>query len=179
MALLTFHRYDAMKKINSYPAIRIIASLCIAAMIVWIATATTFRILVEPLIYSKQQNATVLDFLALVQASSITAVVSIFSWLVVILCARRVDILMAAGLGSIVTWIFLSAGFYCVENLIGVDALSSGILGRATEVLAEGSDIIFMPFVIPIIAVFSGVSLFVGLAIPRARRPQSSLRSEP
>lgn len=174
MVQMTFYRYDAMEKISNRPAIRIIASLCISTMIFWAATASTLRILAEPLAYSQQRNSMVLDSLALVQASSIAAVASFLSWALVVICAGRIALPMAAGLGSIVTWVFLSAGFYSVENLAGVKALSSGILGRATRVLADGNDILFMPLIIPIVAVLSGISLFLGLVIVRARRLQSS-----
>jgi hypothetical protein len=128
---------------------RIFVSMLVPVIGLWAITASVLFVLVSPYHFPNDQMP-VLDSVALVEAASVIVVLAVFSWMPVLILAKRRYGPLLGFVAVALTWISLAVSF----RLIDGSAFEQGC--RACRVLSNGSDIVFMPLIIPVISAFSG-----------------------
>jgi hypothetical protein len=136
---------------------RTVAFMCIAIIILWGTYLCVLYIFVKPLISSDNGHSLVFDPVALVATASIIALVAAISWAPIFVFIRRRATLRTAFLAGFATWILLSLLFTVIDRG-GPANLPQIIVEKIGPILANGNDLLFLPIVIPIVSILSGVA---------------------
>jgi len=143
-----------------------LAILFIMALVLWGAIAYLLFAFVKPEMSLDHGRTYVFDHLALIEATSIMSSIAILSWVPVFIFAWRRSRFLSAALAAASTWVCLGFPFLLIDryDLFDIQAIQTF---RASRVMEDGNDLIFLPLLIPLIAIFSGASYLIamGLAI--------------
>jgi hypothetical protein len=132
----------------------ILAALSIIAVVLWSVTAFFLFGCAKPYTSLDNGRTLVFDPLALVWATSIMTGIAILSWIPVLIFAQRGPRLLSAGLATASTWICLGVPFWLIDR----SGLGDLAAFRASEVMGNGQDMVFLPLVIPLVSFCSGAA---------------------
>jgi hypothetical protein len=132
-------------------------------------TAYLLYLIVEPIMPLSGGRTYGFDKLALAEAASILSGGAMVSWTVTFLFVRRSPVPLAAALSIAFTWILLGVPFVLIDRFGFLTAEVEGL--RASEVIANGNDLAFVPLIIPVISLVSGGFYVAALSLsPLFRR---------
>ena len=172
---------DKVTRIAKNSSLQTLAAACIAAIVLWGSSMLVLYLFVKPLASPDGGRTLVFDPVALVDAASIVVAVAILSWLPFFLLGPRRPTLLLAALTSVSTMVLLGGLFLVVDNVVGADRLGGGFFGRASLVLADGSDIVFLPIIDPLVSVCSGAAysaaLWLSIAFGNRNEPDGRFQT--
>ena len=150
--------------------------MVLAVVALWGASACVLYLIVKPFISLDNGRSLVFDPLALIDATSIVVVVVFLSWIPVLSFAPKRPTVVVTSLVCASTLVTLSVIFFVVENVFGPSHMGEGFFARASGIFANGSDIVFLPLVVPLVSVLSGIaySAALWLAVLLSRRKNST-----
>ncbi len=131
--------------------------------VLWCGTAFLLYRVVEPIMSPDGGRTFLFDPVALVEATSIIVSVAMLSWVLIRLLIPRMPGLLLALVATASTWAFLGVPFALIDKLGVVDVTRF----RAAAVMENGDDLAFLPLLIPLISVFSGVAYSVAIWVAR------------
>lgn len=126
----------------------------------WLSFVGVLYFFTQPLKWDGKQGLPMLDLVALLDAASLAAIVPLACWLFLFPLTWNTHPSEAALFGISSTWVASRAIFLWIDGRQFV--YDHRLTNRASEVLAEGQDIVFMPLVIPCLALASG-AIFAGV----------------
>lgn len=145
-----------------HPTARAWASFSLGCVALWSSFAAILYVLVQPLKFPNGQSPPVFDVAALLEAASLAAVVHFACWLLLFPLTWNAQPTKAAVWGIFSTWIVSSAIFLWIEGAGSEFIDHWWLTQRATEVLADGQSMAFMPVVVPALSIVSA-SLFAAV----------------
>jgi hypothetical protein len=152
-----------------------IIQMCGMAAVLWCLIAILLNRVVPPYMSPDNGRTFVLDLLALTEATSIITFVATLSWVAIIRFVRRLPIRMQGLIAIAMTWLLLGVPFALIDKCDLFDA-SSITRFRATRVMGNGNDIAFLPLVIPVCALLSGITFSVAMWFARWSEKKSATR---
>jgi hypothetical protein len=105
------------------------------------------------------------DPMALLDSTIVITGVAFICWTLHYLLGPKQPTLALTAIACLTSWGFLAGLFVAAESNFGSGVLSKGFGQEATAVLADGSDMAFMPFVIPVLAIASGLAYSAALGL--------------
>ncbi len=137
---------------------RVWAPLSMGAVALGAGSAYVFYSQARPMVSLDNGRTLVFDPIALVDATLIMMLIGIISWIPVYRFIRRTAFARSATLATVSTWLLSSVLIYWVDNMDGRLPCRCEIAERASRVLSDGQDLLFLPLVIPILSVLSGAT---------------------
>ncbi|MGA2847861.1 MAG: hypothetical protein ABSE46_02610 [Terracidiphilus sp.] len=138
------------------------APIMIGVLPLWLAFASTLYVLAKPLSSFDSGRTLVFDSNALWNATTIAVLIALVGWMTAIPLSQRAQTIapVVAGLS---TWLLSSAFFYWIDNMDGRLPCRCEFAARASAILGDGQDLIFLPLVIPALSAISGALFAVVL----------------
>lgn len=135
---------------------RSLLPVCIAVAAMCCLSACALYEFAQPAVSLDGGKSMAFDPVALAYATFIILAIVILSWVPIFLFLPRKPSVWVAVLTSVLTYLSLGAIFWLVEGVIGQSLSSEGFYARATRILGDGNDLVFLPLISPLLSAFSG-----------------------
>jgi hypothetical protein len=125
--------------------------------------AFILNLLVEPLKFVGTHAE--FDPVSLVDSVVVITVAVLICWILLYSFRLRRSGIQLIAVAVFVSWIVLVALFYAAESDPSRGFFVDGSGSSATAVLANGADMVFMPLIIPILSILSGLAYSAALSL--------------
>jgi hypothetical protein len=132
--------------------------IIIGILLLWLIFASALYLLAKPLSSLDSGRTLTFDATALFNATSIATLIALVGWITAIPLSHRAPT-TAPFIAGFSTWLLSSAFFYWIDGMDGHLPCQCEFAARASVILGDGQDLIFLPLVIPVLSAISA-SLF-------------------